>query len=72
MKKYSELLSNAGLFRGIKDNEIEAMIDCLSATVRHYQKGDFVFHRGECITSVAMLLEGCIHIQKEDYSVSVF
>ena len=72
MKKYSELLSNAGLFRGIKDNEIEAMLDCLSATVRYYQKGDFVFHRGECITSVAMLLEGCIHIQKEDYSVSVF
>ena len=67
MKKYSELLSNAELFRGIKENEIEAMLDCLSASVRRYQKGDCVFHRGERITSVAMLLDGCIHIQKEDY-----
>ena len=32
-----------------------------------FQKGDFVFRRGEQITKVAVLLEGCIHIQKEDY-----
>ena len=43
------------------------MLDCLSAYAQIYQKGECIFHRGERITSVAMLLEGCIHIQKEDY-----
>lgn len=47
--------------------EMEPMLKCLSAASRSYQKGECVFWRGERITSVAMLLEGCIHIRKEDY-----
>lgn len=67
MKKYSEVLKRAVLFYGIKEEETEAMLKCLSAESRCYQKGEYVFRRGEKISAVAMLLEGCIHIQKEDY-----
>lgn len=67
MKKYLHLLSKTKLFFGIAEEEIEAMLNCLSADKCSYQKGEYVFHRGERIDRVALLLEGCIHIQKEDY-----
>lgn len=67
MKKYLTLLKSTKLFQDIEETEIESMLDCLLAATQSYQKGEYVFHRGERITSVAMLLEGCIHIQKEDY-----
>lgn len=67
MKKYLYLLSKTKLFSGIEEKEIEAMLNCLSAEKCSYRKGECVFHRGERIDRVALLLEGCIHIQKEDY-----
>lgn len=67
MKKYLKLLKNTKLFEDITEAEIETVLGCLSASVMSYKKGDIVFHRGERITSVALLLEGGIHIQKEDY-----
>lgn len=67
MKKYLKLLKNTKLFNGITEPEIESMLSCLSASKQSYQKGDCIFRRGERIHHVAMLLEGCIHIQKEDY-----
>ena len=67
MKKYINLLENSELFYGITETEIESMLKCLSANIRCCQKGDYVFRRGECVNSAAMLLEGSIHIQKEDF-----
>lgn len=67
MKKYFDLLKRTKLFYGITETEMESILKCLSATRCCYQKGDYVFQRGERITTVAMLLEGCIHIRKEDF-----
>ena len=67
MEKYLSVLKRSRLFAGITESEITAMLQCLSAAVRIYDKGDCVLRRGETVSSVAMLLEGSIHIQKEDY-----
>lgn len=67
IEKYFSLLKETELFRGITEAELQSVLDCLSAVTRSYQKGEYVFRRGECITSVAMVLEGRIHIQKEDF-----
>lgn len=67
MKKYLPLLKETPLFYGITEQEMESMLHCLSAARSSYQKGQSVFRRGDHITSAALLLEGCIHIQKEDY-----
>lgn len=67
MKQYLKLLKNTKLFNGITETEIEAMLSCLSATKRSYQKGECIFRKGELVSHVALLLEGCVHIQKEDY-----
>ena len=67
MKKYLQLLKHSKLFQGISETEIETMLSCLSAVTCSYEKGEFVFRQGEQITGIAVLLSGCIHIQKEDY-----
>lgn len=67
MQEYFQLIKNSKLFTGITEAEIAAMLNCLSAAAQSYQKGDFIFRRGEHIHHVALLLEGCVHIQKEDY-----
>lgn len=55
------------LFDGISEKEIQLMLKCLSAVVRSYGKGEYIFRRGDHISSVAVLLEGRVHIQKEDF-----
>ena len=67
MKKYLQLLKHSKLFQGISETEIETMLSCLSAVTCSYEKGESVFRQGEQITGIAVLLSGCVHIQKEDY-----
>lgn len=67
MKKYIEILKKMKLFVGIGDGDIEAMLSCLGATVRSFKKGEYVFHEGEKIQFITVLLEGCILVQRDDY-----
>ncbi len=67
MKKYLKLLSETKLFEGISESEIEAVLQCLSAVTETYQKGEYIFRRGEEVSRIAIVLEGEICIQKENY-----
>ncbi|MBD9025886.1 MAG: Crp/Fnr family transcriptional regulator [Clostridiales bacterium] len=67
MKKYLNILKLSKLFAGINEHEIEDVLLCLSAKKRNYRKGEYIFRAGEHISSVALLLEGSVHIQCEDY-----
>lgn len=55
------------LFMGIEAKEIEAMLPCLSASTKSYEKGQFIHRRGDVINRVGVVLSGCIHIIKEDF-----
>lgn len=67
MEKYMEILKSADLFDGINENEILHILECLSAKPEYFQKGEYIFHTGEYISTVALLLDGYVHIQREDY-----
>ena len=67
MEKYLKVVEQSKLFKGIGEQEAVSMLSCLGAYQRSYQKGDCVFRKGERITAVALLLEGVVHIRKEDY-----
>lgn len=67
MKKYLDLLKNTELFSGIQEDEIQSMLGCLSAVKRHFDKGSYIFKIGEQVSAVALVLEGCVYIQREDY-----
>lgn len=67
MEKYLNLLTNTDLFNGINEDDIINILECLSAKLHHFRKGEYIFHTGGYITSLSLLLEGCVHIQREDY-----
>ncbi len=67
MKKYISVLKNTRLFRGVEDAEIISMLKCLNARPRTYRKGEFIYRQGEHVKDIAVLVEGNIHIQKDDY-----
>lgn len=67
MKKYLSILKNTALFSGINEEDISNILDCLSVKLYHFQKGEYIFRIGEHFYSLALLLEGCVHIQQEDH-----
>ena len=67
MKKYIETLKHTGLFSGVKENEISAMLNCLQAKLCIFKKGEYVFREGEHIDNITVLVEGKLLIQRDDY-----
>lgn len=67
MKKYIPILKNTQLFSGASDEDIEAMLSCLNGKLCRYKKGEYVMHEGERVERLMMLVEGGLHIQRDDY-----
>jgi CRP-like cAMP-binding protein len=66
MKK-SAVLSGTALFRGIEETEFQGLLSCLEATERRFQKGETVLRRGDRTERMGLLLEGTVHIVREDF-----
>ena len=67
MEKYIPVLKRTQLFAGVGEKEIPALLHCLHAGIYTYEKGDYVFRQGEHLSSIPLLLEGRLHIQRDDY-----
>lgn len=67
MKKYSSILAKTRLFAGVSEEEIGMMLSCLNAKLRTYKKGEYVLRQGEHLDNITVLVEGSIHIQRDDY-----
>ena len=67
MKKYISILKKTQLFSGLSEEEIEAMLSCLGARIKTYQKGEYVLRQGTHLNDIAVLVEGNLHIRKDDY-----
>ena len=67
MQKYIPILKRTKIFAGVGDDEIVSMLSCLGARLKTYKKGEYVFRQGEHITDITVLLDGSLHIQKDDY-----
>ena len=67
MKKYIPVLKKAQMFAGVGDDEIVSMLSCLGARLLICKKGDYVLRQGEHINDITLLVEGKLHIQKDDY-----
>ncbi len=67
MNKYLNLLDRGALFNGIAEDDIKSMLSCLSAVEREYKKGEYIYRAGDIISTVAVVLEGAIHIKKFDF-----
>lgn len=67
MKKYISILKRTRLFAGVGDSEIELLLSCLSARLCTYKKGEYVLRQGEHLSDIIVLVDGNLHIQKDDY-----
>ncbi|MBQ7399159.1 MAG: Crp/Fnr family transcriptional regulator [Clostridia bacterium] len=67
MKKYIPVLRKTRIFFGIEQNEIESMLSCLNTRLSNYKKGEYVLRQGGHLDDILVLVEGKLHIQKDDY-----
>ena len=67
MKKYMELLQSAKLFEKMSDADIRSMLLCLKAVKKNYGRGQYIYQVGDHISKTGMVLEGVVHIDREDY-----
>lgn len=67
MEELVPVLKGSKLFSGIGDKDILSMLNCLNATARQYEKGDYAFRQGEYIRDLMILVSGRLHVQEEDY-----
>ena len=67
MKKYIPILKRTRLFSGVSEEGIAAMLSCLDSKLREYKKGEYVFRQGEHLNHITVLVDGDLHIQRDDY-----
>ena len=67
MKKYIPIIKKTKMFAGVSEEEIVSMISCLGATLIQYNKDECVFHQGEHLNNIAVVVEGKLRIQADDY-----
>ncbi len=67
MEKYIPILKRTKLFSSVGESEISSLLSCLGARLHNYKKGEYVFREGEKVEDIFVLVEGRMHIQKDDY-----
>lgn len=59
-------LSRTLLFRGVTESEADAMLSCLGAYRRRYEKGDTIYHAGEPAECMGLVLCGSVTMESDD------
>ena len=67
MKNYIPVLKRTKLFAGVAEEELGAMLSCLDARLHEYKKGEYVLRQGEHMSFITVLVDGELHIQRDDY-----
>ena len=62
-----QILNSCPLFSGIAAEQLERLLDCLSAAARVYHRDEFIFRAEEPARFVGIVLSGSVNIAQEDY-----
>lgn len=65
-KEYIPKLQSMSLFYGIKETEMQSILNCLGAYVKEYQKEQYIFSREDNIDVVGIVLSGTVNMIRED------
>ena len=60
-------LKKTSLFRGVSEQELPALLDCLAPGVRDYAKNELILRQGEDVSAVGMVLSGRAQVIEEDF-----
>lgn len=61
-----EFFLNTELFHGMDKNQLEKLFECIEAHTRKYKKGEIIFHMGEAVRSIGMVICGSVIIKNDD------
>lgn len=67
MREFMPVIMRSSLFAGIAAADVPPMLTCLSARSDSYKKGAFVLRAGSRATQVGLVLQGSVHVIKEDF-----
>jgi CRP-like cAMP-binding protein len=66
MQEYLPILKHSFLFSDIESENLLAMLNCLSVTTSNYKQNEFLFHSGDVIERIGLVLEGSVQLERED------
>lgn len=55
-------MSGTELFQGIGEHEIRAMLPCLLAREKVYDKAEIIFHAGDTVTEIGLVEQGSVNV----------
>jgi len=67
LKNYLRVIIPAELFRDIEAADLETMLGCLGAEIKDVEKDGIVLLAGDRPTHVGMVLEGQLHVIRDDF-----
>lgn len=67
MDRNYQILYQSGLFGGIAETDLAAMLDCLQAREAFFSKGQFIYQEGDVIQEAGIIMSGKVHILQEDF-----
>lgn len=59
-------LTKTMLFRGCTAEEVESMLQCLGAESKTFAKGEVIYHAGDAVTAMGLVLSGSVNIENDD------
>lgn len=59
-------LSQTSLFQGMTPEETEAVLNCLGAEKKTYEKDEIICHMGDTVTSLCAVVSGSVLIENDD------
>lgn len=65
--KYAGLLQRSPLFRGMKAEELSAMLSCLGFREESFARGQFIFSAGDSVQYAGLVVSGAVDIIREDF-----
>lgn len=66
IEDYIEEYKKIPLFFGISEKNMLPMFQCLGCYIRDYKKKEFVLLSDQSVKCVGVVLDGCVHMVKED------
>ncbi|MCL2409807.1 MAG: Crp/Fnr family transcriptional regulator [Oscillospiraceae bacterium] len=66
MKNNISALKKSQLFSGITDEQLGALVKCLGCTFKSFDKDKIIYHAGNCVREVGLVIDGRVHIVKDD------
>lgn len=62
----TEIISKSILFKGLQENEVKDTLHCLGGEEKHYQKEEIIYHIGNKINKMGLVLSGSVNIVRLD------